>query len=204
MSASDLTFDPVGHVYRVAGRIVPSVTQRLALAGMIPDYSGVNPVVLEHARERGIHVEACCQLYSEGTLDEASIHPEAVPYVDAFKRAVERERITVMRWQMPGYSAEDDTAGTTDILALVRDRPAVIDVKCVYKLSRTYRIQLSAYFRQHCDPNGARDGGRYVLHLTKRGEYAMLDCDAEEKREGTDDEAAWLACVVLGKWKAVA
>jgi hypothetical protein len=43
-----------------------------------------------------------------------------------------------------------------------------------------------------------------VLHLTKRGDYTLLDCDAEEKREGTSDLAAWLACVALGKWwKAV-
>jgi hypothetical protein len=191
-----LTFDAETHSYFVDGRRVPSVTQRLQSAGLSPDYGGVNPVVLEHARERGIHVEACCQLFSEGTLDEASIHPEAVPYVDAFKRAVRECRIADMRWQVPGYSQDDDTAGTTDIVCRVNGRDAVIDVKCTYKLDRAYRIQLTAYQRQQ-----SCGRYRYVLHLQKRGTYVLLDCDDEERREGADDEATWKAVVALARWR---
>jgi hypothetical protein len=110
----NLLFDVETHSYFVDGRRVPSVTQRLQAAGLSPDYGGVNPIVLEHARERGIHVEACCQLFSEGTLDEASVHPEAQPYVDAFKRAVRECRIADMRWQVSGYCGDREWTASGD------------------------------------------------------------------------------------------
>ena len=54
-----LAFEPVSHTYRVDGAPVPSVTQLLEDAGLTPDYSLVPQPVLQHARERGIHVDAC-------------------------------------------------------------------------------------------------------------------------------------------------
>jgi hypothetical protein len=195
---SEIHFDPVDHLYTVDGRRVPSVTQLLQQAGLSPTYDGVNPEVLLHARERGIHVEACCQLWSDGTLDETSVHPEAQPYLDAFKRAVHERTITNMRWQVVGYQPEDDVAGTTDLLCDIRGRASVVDVKATAKLDRSYRIQLTAYQRQH-----GGDRFRYVLHLQKKGTYALLDCEAEERREGADDEGTWLACVALARWRGL-
>jgi hypothetical protein len=195
----NLTFDAESHTYRVDGRIVPSVTQRLSAAGLGVDYGGVNPVVLEHARERGIHVEACCMLWGEGELDEDSVHPEATPYLSAYKRWVVDHRVENTRWQVVGFDAECDTAGTADILCEVDGVASVVDVKAVYQLSRTYRIQLTAYRRMH---EGVRR--RYVLQLKKTGVYVLVNCNAQELAEGVSDERAWLACVELSKWKAVA
>lgn len=196
MSASRLVHDPETHHFYLDGRQVPSVSRRLEAAGLKPDYGNVNPIVLEHARERGKHVEACAQLWSEGVLDEASVHPEALPYLDAFKRAVDVEKITDMRWQVVGYCADDDTMGITDLLCAVRGVPAIIDVKAVFKLDRTYRLQLLAYRRMH-EPYRRR----FILHLQKRGGYELLDCDREEEREGTNDTQAWLAVVSIARWK---
>ncbi|HKF98926.1 MAG TPA: hypothetical protein VKB20_11750, partial [Steroidobacteraceae bacterium] len=75
---SVLTFEQDGHVYRVDGVRVPSVTELLEAAGVTPDYRKVHPAVLQHARLRGIHVDACCDLDDSEDLDWSSVHPEAV------------------------------------------------------------------------------------------------------------------------------
>src|SRR5262249_3605917 len=77
-----LEFSPATHEYRVDGALVPSVTQLLDDAGLTPDYSVVPPNVLQHARERGIHIDLACDLLDADDLDWRSVHPEAFPYVE--------------------------------------------------------------------------------------------------------------------------
>ena len=69
-TGSILSFDPVAHVYRInGGPAVPSVTELLEAAGISPDYSKVNPAVLQHARRRGLHVDLACDLDDADDLD---------------------------------------------------------------------------------------------------------------------------------------
>ena len=54
-----LEFDKTDHQYRLDGRPLISVTQLMKKHGLAPDYSGIDPAVLERAAERGtlVHKE---------------------------------------------------------------------------------------------------------------------------------------------------
>ena len=90
-----LAFDPVAHEYWVDGALVPNVTSLLDDAGLAPDYSAVPRPVLEYARARGLHVDQCIELLDQDQLDFRTVHPEAMPYLDAWLRfrewALERQ-----------------------------------------------------------------------------------------------------------------
>lgn len=76
-----LAFDADKHEYRLDGEPVPSVTQALHGAGMLPDYSRLDPFY----RERGSAVHAAIHLDLRGELDEESVDEEVAPYLDRFR-----------------------------------------------------------------------------------------------------------------------
>src|SRR5215467_13563763 len=124
--SSILTFEPEAHVYRLDGAPVEwSVTQLLEAAGVSPDYRKVNPAVLQHARRRGIHVDACCDLDDAEDLDWSSVDPEAVGYVQgwqAFKADYGYEPVMA---QPLLYHPTYDYAGTPDSIGMLNDYVAV-------------------------------------------------------------------------------
>jgi len=73
----EFTFDPEGHVYKVNGVSLPSVTSVLPY-----NYRGNN----EAAMLKGTYVHDMCRLYLEDNLDEESLDPALIPYLDAFKK----------------------------------------------------------------------------------------------------------------------
>src|SRR5215831_4893814 len=81
-----LSFEPSAHRYYVDNVPVPwSVTQLLEAAGVSPDYRKVHPAVLQHARLRGLHVDACCDLDDRDDLDYSTIHPEALGFLQGWQ-----------------------------------------------------------------------------------------------------------------------
>ncbi len=199
-----LTLEERGHVYRVDGIPVPSVTQILEAAGLGIDYSTVPQAVLIHARERGRHIDACCDLLDEDDLDWRSVHPEALPYVEAWRRfrvadgyqpAVAKPRIYHPEY---GYAGEPDTIGRVGACWTVLDR------KATDKVSLTYGCQLGGY----AVPGAwvAEEGGvlapapwpalaRAVVQLRRDGTYRVVPYEAP------DDTAAFLGAVALWQWR---
>ncbi len=141
-----LAFDPAGHVYRVDGAPVPSVTQLLDDAGLTPDYSVVPPTVLQHARDRGLHIDACCDLLDADDLDWRSVHPEALPYVEAWMAFREYEGFTPVAAQVPLYHPTYGYAGTADAVGLLPgNRPVIVERKSTAKMAATYALQTAGY-----------------------------------------------------------
>ncbi len=62
-----LAFEPVGHIYRLNGEIIPSVTTVLKGVRLI-DYSFIPQDVLQAAAKRGQLVHQALQYYAQGTL----------------------------------------------------------------------------------------------------------------------------------------
>lgn len=73
----DFTFDPIKHQYKVNGIVYPSVSQVLPY-----NYKGNNT----EAMLMGTYVHEMCRLYLLNALDEESLDPALVPYLDAFKK----------------------------------------------------------------------------------------------------------------------
>jgi hypothetical protein len=201
-----LSFDPVLHEYRVNGDPVPSVTQLLDDAGLTPDYSQVPPSVLQHARERGIHVDACCDLLDADDLDWRSVHPEGLPFVEAWLAFREHEGFTPAGSQVPLYHPVYGYCGTADAVGtLPGGRPVIVERKTTAKMATTVALQTAGYGLDglwYAPPGGgvlapvpwARPV-RLGVQLRRDGSYLLVPYDDPE------DLAAFLGVVALGRWR---
>jgi hypothetical protein len=204
--AAVLSFDPATHEYRVNGDLVPSVTQLLDDAGMTPDYSLVPQPVLQHARERGIHVDLCCDLLDADDLDWRSVHPEALPYVEAWLAFREHEGFTPVASQVPVFHPTYGYAGTVDAVGtLPGARPVIVERKTTAKMAATYALQTAGYGLDgmwYAPPGGGvlapvpwERPVRLGVQLRRDGSYLLVPYDDPE------DLAAFLGVVALGRWR---
>lgn len=76
----EITFDEARHVYTVEGCELPGITSRMKACGLIDDRW-----LTEDSRHRGTAVHLLTQLHDENDLDESSIDPALVGYLDAWK-----------------------------------------------------------------------------------------------------------------------
>jgi hypothetical protein len=202
---SILEFDPTTHVYRVDGVQQPSVTQLLEDAGMTPDYTTVPYRVREHARQRGLHVDAACDLLDEGDLDFSSVHPDCIGYVDAWARFRDEEGYEPACGQVPLYHPLG-YAGTADSLGRLNGEWVVVERKATARMSPLYGLQLAGYSQA---PYAAPTGGgplrpvpwgtpaRLGVQLKRDGSYTLV------LYEDTEDLAAFLGVVALFRWRAL-
>jgi len=201
-----LEFDPSTHTYRVDHVVVPSVTQLLDDAGLAPDYSLVPRPVLEHARARGIHVDQCIELLDADELDWRSVHPEAVPYLEAWMAFRQHEGFTPIASQLPLYHPRYGYAGTLDSVGLLPGgHPVVIERKTTAKMSSTYSLQTAGYALDgmwFAPPGGGvltpvpwGPPARLGVQLRRDGSYQLVPYDDPE------DMAAFLGVVALGRWR---
>jgi hypothetical protein len=204
---SRLDFEPQTHTYRVDGHIVPSVTQLLDDAGLTPDYSVVPPRVREHARARGIHVDACCDLLDQDDLDWASVHPEAVPYVESWARFCAAEGYAPVCGQVPLYHPRYGYAGTADSIGTLNGSWVVVERKATTKMAATYGLQTAGYAQPGlwvAPPGGGRlepaawpAPARLGVQLKRDGSYLVVPYDDAE------DLSAFLGVVALFRWRAL-
>ncbi len=202
-----LDFDAATHTYRIDGMIVPSVTQLLEDAGLIPDYSAISPRVLQHARARGIHVDACCDLLDEDALDWSSVHPEAVPYVEAWARFCADAGYAPAGGQVPLYHPGYRYAGTADSIGTLGGAWVVVERKATMRMAPTYALQTAGYALPglwtapvgggRLAPAGWPAPARLGVQLRRDGTYLVVPYDDVE------DLSAFLGVVALHRWRAL-
>jgi hypothetical protein len=201
-----LEFDGLSHTYRVDGQAVPSVTQLLEAAGVSPDYRKVHPAILQHARLRGIHIDAACDLDDVDDLDWSSVSPEAVGYIQgwqAFKADYQYEPVIS---QPPLYHPVYGYCGTPDSIGMLDGQVVVVERKATAKMAASYALQTAGYGcnGMHIAPRGGGRlepvpwGGpvmRLGVHLQPGGRYELVEYS------DPDDESAWLGVVALARWR---
>jgi hypothetical protein len=202
-----LDFEPQGHVYRVDGVVVPSVTQLLEDAGLTVDYAAIPQAVLQHARHRGIHVDACCDLLDEDALDWSSVHPEAVPYVEAWARFCAEEGYEPAAGQVPLYHPRYGYAGTADSIGTLNGHWVVVERKATTKMAATYGLQTAGYAQPGlwaAPPGGGPLSpvawpapARLGVQLKRDSSYAVVPY------EDAEDLAAFLGVVALYRWRGL-
>src|ERR1043165_3114073 len=80
-TAPTLTLDKELHVYTLADRVLPSVTEILKGAGLVDDRWWT-----EAGRWRGSAVHAACWYDDEGDLDETTLDPKLQNYLQAYRK----------------------------------------------------------------------------------------------------------------------
>lgn len=176
-----LTFDPATHTYHFNGHAVPSVTGILKAVGLIDDRW-----FDEAATWRGSVVHKCCELWDKGRLNESTVDPQALPYLDAWREFCVKTKfkprtVEVPRHHVLGY------AGTED----AENEEYDIDRK-TGAVQKWHALQLAAYSQFHPRPHTRR---RFAVQLKADGKYVATEY------KGTGDWAAFQSCLNVYFWK---
>ena len=133
------TFNEALHEYRIAGKIVPSVTQVCDSLNLV-DKSWFTPA----SREKGTFIHDMCAMYDRGELDEGSLDSQLLPYLDAWKAFRKQMPVTFAVIEQPFYSLEYGFAGTIDRAWFEVKKGVVGDIKSGV-MPETIDLQLAGY-----------------------------------------------------------
>jgi hypothetical protein len=176
----DFRFDPDRHLYLVQGRLVPSVTQVLHVAGLSADYATVAPEVLKRKRVIGEYVHKATQFMDEGCLDLETIDPEIQPYLAAYQRFVDESgfRPRLIEHRVVGNINGMLCGGTVDREGTMAGKLWIIDLKCIERLYPSFALQTAGY--ELLLPKPVVPPFRYtraVLQLKFNGSYKLTTYD---------------------------
>lgn len=115
MSREVVEFEPVAHVYTVAGKQYPSVTQILKGVGLGQDYSKIDPEVLEWKRNIGEQIHRAIELDIMDDLGEYD--PKVEPYLTAWRRLRHDMKIEPLAPEQPVFSEKYRYCGKPDLIA---------------------------------------------------------------------------------------
>jgi len=162
MIEAQIDFDGESHTYRVNGQRVPSVTQ------ILQPYSGLEYVdkdVLRRAAAFGTNVHDACHLYDTGRLDEATLDPALVPYLNAWKQFLADTGAVVIFSEHRVASTRYGFAGTFDKLLYWGKTYRLVDIKSGSVVPKTVGPQLAAYAKAYAEEAGEVVKHRYCVHL---------------------------------------
>lgn len=138
-----IEFDTDRHEYKIGGVKIPSVTQIIKEAGLMPTYKPD----ANFAMVRGSHVHKATELYDLGRLDEESLDPALAPYLEAWKAYREQAKIEFVAGGIEKVVADQAGrfAGTLDRLGLDKEGTlCVIDIK-TGSPAPWHSLQMAAY-----------------------------------------------------------
>ena len=188
-----LAFDPTAHRYTWNGARIPSVTQVL---GPLFDWTKVPPALLEHKRQIGTVVHTAIHMELTGGVDLSSIHPQALPYFDAWRRFRDEcsfEPVLVEYRVCSDELGEDHRyAGTLDEWGYLQGCQALIDWKTSMLLNYdAVGAQTAAYLKALVRSGiGALSDKRFALKLGADGRYEL-----ERFRKLDDDWQRFARCL---------
>lgn len=162
----ELTFEENGHIYRLNGLVIPSVT---TLMKPLSDdyYRTVNPDVLDRAARRGTAIHNAVENFTEfGAKD---IAPQYAGYFDAFLQWWELRKPEPLAMECRLYHKILRYAGTADLLCIIGGRLTLVDYKSTAQVNtKLCAVQLEGYDRAF-ESHGVKVEDRLILHLSKSG-----------------------------------
>lgn len=167
----ELTFEEEGHIYRLNGREVPSVTTLMKpLSGSF--YSTVDPAVLDKAARKGTAVHNANENYVLYGIED--ICPAYAGYFNAFKDWWHDVKPVPIGTEIRVYHKILGYAGTADLLCMIDGKVTLVDYKTSAQVSKMlYSVQLEGYDRAF-ESHGIKIDRRIILHLTKNGTYKVV------------------------------
>lgn len=197
------------NVYVINGQSVVRVTRVLKDES---NFGGASWATLERAADRGRKADRAVMLYIDNNLDESALHPVLVPYLEGWKKAVDRYGINVVAKQRRVVHPVYNYGGHPDLVIEMSRPPdrlaammelVVTELKCVATVGPQAALQLSAYkeaFNYELDlitetVIRKRVTHRLILQLLPTGEFAPTWC------EDDDDFAVFLSCLNRLNWR---
>jgi len=137
-----LTFTEEGHEYRFDGVVVPSVTQ---IIKPLYDFGGISAERLEYASNRGVAVHKATELWDMKDLDESTLDPVIVPYLEAWKRFISENGVEIVGMEQMHFHPVYRYAGQFDRIAIFNGGAWLLDIKATAALSPAIGVQLAGY-----------------------------------------------------------
>lgn len=160
------------HVYRIDGRIVPSVTQVIK--------GGARTYYTAGSAERGHRVHAATVMYDAGDTDVESYPEYLKGYVKAWAEFRKDSGFTPTLVECMGAGVEEEGhfAGTIDRIGVINGRWVTLDIKSG-GAEKGHLLQLAGYWLlkggEECSPwNGANDLALVYLKATGVYSYTKI------------------------------
>ena len=165
IGASGIRLCPEHHKYYLGDKELASVSRVIRETWPIKkSFEYADPVVLEHARERGVRIDH----YAAEYVKTGKVRILA----GEWREVVERVQMFAEWWRRRETKAatqvifhDDEVAGTADFLTTNGD---IWDLKCVSAIDPTYFLQLGAY-ADLCEKQHGTAGNLAFIHLPKEG-----------------------------------
>ena len=135
---SELKLDQVTHTYTLDGRRIDGLTSTIAEAGLIRSSD------LGYLK-KGTAVHRATELWDKGTLDESTVHPDIIGYLESWKCFRKDQNYTPLYIEKSLFDSIYLYAGTVDRLPL-------LDLKSGSK-EAFHKWQLAGYWNL-CKING--------------------------------------------------
>lgn len=178
--SNEITFDEETHTYTDArGRVVPGVTGIIRACGLM-DTQWSN----EWYMQRGLAVHRAVELDEKGDLDEASLDPLVVPYLDAWRRWRADSGYVSTAQELRIYHPVYRYAGTLDQTGILNGQTCLVDIK-TGAYQPWWALQTAAYNAV------AKCRYRYSLELHGDRKYKLV------QHKKTTDLQAFLACLTV-------
>lgn len=192
---STLEFDEASHTYRVDGVELPSVTTVLCDVGVI-DYSHIPGPARAAALLRGRMVHVATHYDDEGDLDETTVDPAIMPFVEAYRRFRADSGFRPELVERRGYNQTYRYAGTLDRTGWIGSARVLVDIKtnCA---ERWVALQLAAYAAMFDQP---RTYQRVCVELHDDTTYALVFPELLQTRHWFEQFNEFLHC--LGAYHA--
>jgi hypothetical protein len=186
-----LTLEPLKHKYQLDGAPLMGVGEVLKKLGFY-DFRFVSKDDLEYKRQVGAAVHKAVELYDIGRLNNASLDPIVVPYLEAWKIFRADTKCEVLYSELPVYSKVHRFAGTLD--KIIRWDGAIVlpDIKATAGVAKVIALQTGAYALAARESHGIKVQKRCAIQLKpeKSGKpYQVVWFDKKA------DESVFLSCL---------
>ena len=189
-----IEFHEEDHTYWYNGIRVPGVSEIIEGAGLT-DANAKQHYTKFHA-DRGTAVHKACELLDKGVLDESSLDPEIVGYVEAYKKFIEEYKPEWPHIELKVFNAISFYAGTLDRFGTIGYDLVVLDIKTGQK-AKWHAIQLALY--TNALPGRPQHAKLYGLYLKRDGSFKA----SRDLIDYTDPEAFRVAeaAVRIYQWR---
>jgi hypothetical protein len=167
-SMPGLEFIEEGHIYRLNGKILPSVTTILSAEGF-NNFGGASEALLANRAEFGKMSHLYTAYRDLGILDEGSI-PEAIaPILESWELFKKTFKVEILMVEKPLASGKWGFACTPDRVAWVNGKMSVVEFKTTASIAKSVKWQLAG--QQLCveEALGIEIEDRWVVDIDIKG-----------------------------------
>lgn len=151
-TSAAVTFDPLAHIYRLDGEVIPGVTSILSAVGVSVDFEGLKSVgrtvekAIELKREIGHVLHEDAHAYDDEDLDWYTVDPRVEPYLRAWATFREHSKLVPVTRERLVFHPVHRYAGTLDgIFAHPDGRTILVDIKTGDPADSGCAFQTAAY-----------------------------------------------------------